>query len=155
MLGRSARHRPEGREITRLHLIAVCCEIVVLAALIEEDILRIAGDQGLEETRRNCREHRDAAERVISGERCADHLSHEELLGALDVFRRRLLDMRHLRGCLEGMRHARVAQRAGWGPGAWGRGTQGSGAVDVAKTRPPRQGAVQAIRRRRPPSSWF
>jgi hypothetical protein len=110
MLGRIASKK-DAYETARLHLVALACETVVLAALIERELAGLSGEPGAEEIRRGSWQHCGAADLLLSADASREETSLEDLCGAIDEFRTRVADMRDLRECVAEMRYAKVPRR--------------------------------------------
>ena len=99
MLGRTSPTRA-AYETSRVHLVALACEIVVLVALIDRELARISGSPGVEEISNHCREHRGAADRLLSAEPAVEAPSFEDLGRAIDEFCTRVADVRRHWECI-------------------------------------------------------
>jgi hypothetical protein len=111
MLGRVARKdADESYELLRVHLVALASEIVVVAALIDQELAR-AFEVEAQEIRRECCQHRAAAEDVLYADRVPEELSLAALRSAVNVFHGRLAHVRHLRNCAEEMRPVKVSPK--------------------------------------------
>jgi hypothetical protein len=105
VLGRAPARLPaRGSEFVRLHLVAMACEIVVVARLIEQELNGVRQGDYTEEIRKGCREHCSAAERVLAADAGRGQQSLAELCAVMKVLPTRVEDMRHLRDCVAEMR---------------------------------------------------
>jgi hypothetical protein len=106
MKGRlAAKQSADGFETVRLHLVALDCEIVVLVALIDQELKQVAGSEPrAQEIRSDCLGHLCAAGGLLSASMTSKDYSLEDLWRATYVFHTRLQDVRHLRECAEEMR---------------------------------------------------
>jgi hypothetical protein len=113
MKGRlAAKQSADGFETVRLHLVALACEIVVLVALIDQELNQVAGSEpGAREIRSDCLGHLCAAGGLLSASMTRKEYSLEDLWRATYVFHTRLQEVRHLRECAQDMR-PRKARRA-------------------------------------------
>jgi hypothetical protein len=100
----------------RLHVVALACEIAVLADLMEPDLAVLHGDPVAQDIRQGCLEHRRAAESVLAREASSADVALEALCRMAHAFRTRVVDMRDLRehlACMTEDRPARSLQRPG------------------------------------------
>ena len=105
MLGRAPGRLPaRGSEFVRLHLVALACEIVVVARLIEQELIGVRESDDTEEIRKGCREHRSAAERVLAADAGRGQQSLADLCAVMKVLPTRVEDMRQLRDCVAALR---------------------------------------------------
>jgi hypothetical protein len=111
VLGRIISKR-DPYETTRLHLVALACEIVVLTALIDQELACVSGEPGAAEIRQGSWQHCRAADLLLSGDASPEKPSLEDLRAAIDEFRTRVADVRHLREWVAEMRHAKVPRRS-------------------------------------------
>jgi hypothetical protein len=95
----------------RLHLVALACEIVVVARLIEQELIGVRQSDDTEEIRRGCREHCSAAERVLASDAGTGQQSLAELSAVMRVLPTRLEDIRHLRDCVAVMRPPKASRK--------------------------------------------
>jgi hypothetical protein len=92
--------------------VALACEIVVLAALIDQELACVSGEPGAEEIRQGSWQHCRAADVLLTVDSFPEEHSLEDLRGAIDEFRTRVADVRHLREWVAEMRHAKVPRRS-------------------------------------------
>jgi hypothetical protein len=112
VLGRVPDKLPaRGSEFVRLHLVALACEIVVVAQLIEQELAGVPQDDDTEEIRKGCREHRSAAERVLAADAGSGQQSLADLCSVMKVLPTRVEDIRHLRDCVAEMRPRKAPRR--------------------------------------------
>ena len=98
-------HPADGFETVRLHLVALASEIVVLVALIDQELKQVqASEPRVLEIRSDCLDHLCAAASLLSAGMTSEHHSLEDLWRATYVFHTRVQDVRHLRECAEEMR---------------------------------------------------
>jgi hypothetical protein len=111
MLGRVARKgADESYELLRIQLVALASEIVVLAALIDHELVR-AFEVEAQEIRRECCQHRAAADDVLYAAGAPEALSPAALRSAVNVFHGRLAHVRHLRNCAEELRPVKLSPK--------------------------------------------
>lgn len=101
----------QAEETARLHLVALACEVAVVAALIDQELVLVAGQAEAEEIGGICSTHRSAADRVLSAETPSEAPSLQDLRSALEKFRTRVADVRDLRERLAGMHATKVSRR--------------------------------------------
>lgn len=111
------RNANDEDEDARLHLVALACEVVVLAALIEQDLVFADGRADADEIRHACAQHRSAADLQLllqPGPR-EDHALAAQS-AKINVFNTRLEDLRQLRDCTAGLRPRKALPRGrtGW-----------------------------------------
>jgi hypothetical protein len=111
VLGRAPGTPARGSEFVRLHLVAIACEIVVVARLIEQELIGVRQSDDTEEIRKGCREHRSAAERVLAVDAEREVQSLADLSAVMRVLPTRLEDIRHLRDCVAAMRPPKAPRR--------------------------------------------
>jgi hypothetical protein len=105
VLARASDKPPaRGSEFVRLHLVAMACEIVVVARLIEQELIGLRESDDTEEIRKGCREHRSVAESVLAADFGNRQQSLADLCAVMRVLPTRVEDMRHLRDCVAAMR---------------------------------------------------
>lgn len=90
-------HQPDERESTRLRLVALACEVAVVAARIEEDLAAAGRHVRARELKDLCWEHRRIALELLAPATNFDELPDAVLLNALDAFRDRARDIAQLR----------------------------------------------------------
>jgi hypothetical protein len=100
-----------GSEFVRLHLVALACEIVVVARLIEQELIGLHQSDDTEEIRKGCREHRSVAERVLAADAESEQQSLADLSAVMKVLPTRVEDIRHLRDCVAVMRPPKASRR--------------------------------------------
>jgi hypothetical protein len=109
---RTGKQAADGHETVRLHLVALASEIVVLVALIDQELKHAQGSEPrAQEIRHDCLGHLHAAGSLLSTGMTSEDYALEDLWRATYVFHARVQDVRHLRECAEDMR-PRKAVRA-------------------------------------------
>jgi hypothetical protein len=112
MLGRVARKEADdGYELLRVHLVALATEIVVLAALIDHELAPVYEQPEAQEIRRDCCQHRAAAEDLLYIDVIPGELSPAAMRSAINVFHGRLAHVRHLRNYAEEVRPIKVRSK--------------------------------------------
>lgn len=100
-------HARDRRELTRLRIVALACEVAVLTALMDEDLTPISRHPDAQDLKYSCWEHRRMAlELLFWPETRLDQLSDESLLQAVDSFQARLKDVLGLRMQTDRLRSA-------------------------------------------------
>jgi len=93
----------DEREATRVELVALACEVVVLTSLMEKDLAQVAWRSGTAEIAFSFSEHRNAALELLSPGFGGD-IDIQALLPLVLGMRTRLRDLHHLRGRLDRMK---------------------------------------------------
>jgi hypothetical protein len=101
----------DGEQGARLHLVALACEIAVLARLTEQELPACAAESEAQEVRRRCCDHRCAAERLLSAGGEAHQQSLTRLCAAIDLTQMRLVNVRRLRERVTAMRPPKTSRR--------------------------------------------
>jgi hypothetical protein len=101
LLGRwKERATAQEREATRIELVALACEVVVLTSLMDEDLKLISGHAGGDEIRLSCWDHRSASLDILSAGGIGEHADEKARLATFRAMRTRLQDVQYLRGRL-------------------------------------------------------
>ena len=111
----AGRPHADGFETVRLHLVALASEIVVLVALIDQELNQVqASPARAQEIRYDCLDHLCAASGLLTADMRGEGHSLEDLWRATYAFHARVQEVRHLRECAQEMRprKARRASRA-------------------------------------------
>ena len=91
-------HARDRRELTRLKIVALACEVAVLTALLDEDLTPISRHPAAQDLKHSCWEHRRMAlELLFLPETRLDQLPDDSLAKAVDAFQTRLKDVLGLR----------------------------------------------------------
>jgi hypothetical protein len=91
----------EQLEIARIQVVALACELSVLARFLEEDLAQAVGDSAVQELRGPCSEHRRVADELLASGSCGEPPSLASWTQAATAFRARLGEMQELREQLE------------------------------------------------------
>lgn len=92
-----SRSCPDDRETIRLALVAVACEVAVLTALMDGDLLPVRTDPRAGDLQHRCCEQRRVALELLSHDTRFEDFSPEGLLDTLDAFQGRLEEVLSLR----------------------------------------------------------
>jgi hypothetical protein len=111
VLGREPGRPARGSEFVRLHLVALACEIVVVARLIDQELIGVRQSDDTEEIRKGCREHCSAAERVLAADAEGEQQSLADWSAVMKVLPTRVEDIRHLRDCVAVLRPPKAPRR--------------------------------------------
>ena len=91
-------HARDRRELTRLKIVALACEVAVLTALLDQDLTPISRHPAAQDLKHSCWEHRRMAlELLFMPETGLDQLSDQSMVNAVDSFQMRLKDVLGLR----------------------------------------------------------
>lgn len=90
-------HQPDERESMRVRLVALACEVAVVAARIDEDLAAAGRRVRARELKDVCWEHRRIALELLSPTTSFEELSDAGLRNALDAFRERAHEVARLR----------------------------------------------------------
>ena len=98
-------HARDRRELTRLRIVALACEVAVLTALMDEDLTPISRHPDAQNLKHGCWEHRRIAlELLFLPETSLEQLSDESMQKAVESFQTRLNDVLGLRMQMERLR---------------------------------------------------
>jgi len=98
-------HSRDRRELMRLKIVALACEVAVLTALMDEDLTPISRHPAAQDLKHSCWEHRRMAlELLFLPETRLGQLSDDSLLKAVDAFQRRLKEVLGLRMDMDRLR---------------------------------------------------
>ena len=97
------RSTAEDREATRVELVALACEVVVLTSLMDDELKRVSGYLGADEIWLSCWEHRCSALQLLAADVGRADLEAQDLPPLIAAMRTRVQDVQYLRGRLQQM----------------------------------------------------
>jgi hypothetical protein len=110
---RQERNVNEDYEDVRLHMVALACEVVVLVALIEQDLVHAIDHTDADEIKHACAQHRIAADRLLGSQlEPGEERSLADLCAEINEFYTRLEDLSQLRDCTAAMKPRKALRRA-------------------------------------------